>query len=131
METSAKEQGNNVTWDPSGDLYLWQNRPACIHHPNTGNKIWFNQIGTLHASYYKLLPGFAELPDYKAPSNTYYGGGSDIEPAVLQHILATTWSCAVGFKWKSGDLLVLDNLAVQHGRLGFKGERKLLVYMTA
>ena len=81
--------------------------------------------------YYRLFPGGTEIPDHEQPSHTCYGDGSDIEPAVLQHILATTWTCAVGFKWKKGDLLVLDNLAVQHGRLGFIGERKLLVYMTA
>ena len=102
-----------------------------MNHPKTGDKIWFNQA-TLHhgSSYYQFLPGRADIPDYKQPTHAYYGDGSDIEPAVLQHLLATTWECAVGFKWKKGDLLVLDNLAVQHGRLGFKGERKILVYMT-
>lgn len=130
MERRAKEQGNNITWDPSGDLYLWQNRPACIHHPETGKKIWFNQAAQNHGSYYRLFPGGNEIPHHKFPNHTCYGDGSEIEPAVLQHIMATTWACAVGFKWKKGDLLVLDNLSVQHGRLGFKGDRKLLVYMT-
>ena len=131
MEARAKEQGNDFRWDPHGDLYFWQNRPACINHPKTGNKIWFNQATVHHGSYYRFLPWRAEIPHHKQPNHTYYGDGSDIEPAVLQHIAATTWKCAVGFKWKKGDLLVLDNLAVQHGRLGFKGERKILVYMTA
>ena len=131
MEKRAEEQGGKVTWDPSGDLYFWYNRPAFTQHPETSEKIWFNQVTTHNASYYRQLPGGTEIPDHKQPAHTYYGDGSDIEPAVLQHLLATAWSCAVGFKWKKGDLLVLDNLAVQHGRLGFKGERKLLIYMTA
>ena len=130
METLAKEQGRNFTWDPSGDLYLWQNRPAFIHHPVTKKKTWFNQATTHHGSYYRLLPGGDKIQENKYPSHTFYGDGSDIEPAVIQHLLATAWSCAVGFKWRKGDLLVLDNLAVQHGRLGFEGDRKLLVYMT-
>ena len=78
-----------------------------------------------------LIPGMTEISDHKQRGHTYYEDGSDIEPAVMQHILAAGWSCAVGFKWKKGDLSVLDNLAVQHGRVGFKGERKLLDYMTA
>lgn len=130
VETLAKEQGRNFTWDPSGDLYLWQNRPAFIHHPVTRKKTWFNQATTHHGSYYRLLPGGDKIQENKYPSHTFYGDGSDIEPAVIQHLLATGWSCAVGFKWRKGDLLVLDNLAVQHGRLGFEGDRKLLVYMT-
>ena len=109
---------------------LIYNRPASIQHPETGEKIWFNQVTTHNCSYFQQLPGGTEIPDHKQPCHTYYGNGSDIEPAVLQHILDTTWTCAVGFKWRKGDLLALDNLAVQHGRLGFKGERKLLVYMT-
>ena len=79
------------------------------------------------------MPGVVgtEIPDNKLPYHSYYGDGSEIEPEVLQHIRATSWECAVGFRWKSGDLLVLDNLAVQHGRVGFKGDRKVLVYLTA
>ena len=64
------------------------------------------------------------------PRHTYYGDGSEIEPEVLQHMRATAWACAVGFKWQRDDLLVLDNLAVLHGRLGFTGDRKILVYLS-
>lgn len=131
VEELAKGQGYNLTWDPSGDLYAWQNRPPFIHHPITGKKTWFNQVTTLHGSYYQFLAGGAAIPDDKYPSHTFYGDGELIEPAVLQHLLASGWSCAVGFKWRKGDLLVLDNLAVQHGRVGFKGDRKLLIYMTS
>ena len=53
-----------------------------------------------------------------------------IEPEVLQHIRAASWECAVGFRWRSGDLLVLDNLAVQHARIGYTGGRKVLAYLT-
>ena len=130
VESQARAQGSNITWDPSGDLYVWQNRPACIYHPKTGIKTWFCQVVTSNASYYRMLPTMAEVPDDKLPTDTYYGDGSPIEPAVLQHVAASKWSCAVGFKWKKGDLLVLDNLAVMHGRVGFKGDRQLLVYMT-
>ena len=73
----------------------------------------------------------ADVPDDKYPINTYYGDGSEIEPEVLQHVRAVSWSCAVGFQWRKGDLLVMDNLTVQHGRMGFTGERKVLVHLTA
>lgn len=112
VEKAVTEQGSKVTWDPSGDLYLWYNRPPFIQHPETGEKIWFNQATSLNCMYYRLFQGETEIPNHKQPAHTYYGDDSDIEPAVLQHILATTWTCAVGFKWRKGDLLVLDNLAV-------------------
>ena len=72
-----------------------------------------------------------DLPDDKYPCTSYYGDGSVIEPEVIQHIRAVSWSCAIGFRWKKGDLLALNNLSVQHGRIGFTGERKILVHLTA
>ena len=127
------EQGYNVTWDPSGDMYLWQIRPPVIVHPVTGEKLWFNQATAVHGSYYKSLPTSAgkDIPEDKFPSHTYYGDGSVIERETLQHIRATSWSCAVGFKWQEGDLLVLDNFSVQHARIGFKEEREILAFMVA
>ena len=112
---------------------MWQDRSAFLRHPDSGEKIWFNQVHVHNRSYHKAHPKFIgmELPDDKFPAHTYYGDGSEIEPDVLQHIRATSWACAVGFQWRSGDLLVLDNLAVQHGRVGFTGDRKILAYLTA
>ena len=78
-----KEQGSKFTWDPCGDLYFWHNRPPCIQHPETGEKIWFNQATTLNCSYYRLLPGWDEIPDHKQPSHTCYRDGSDIEPNLV------------------------------------------------
>ena len=79
------------------------------------------------------MPTFigTQTPDDKFPCHAYYGDGSVIEPEVIQHIRAVSWECAVGFQWRSGDLLVLDNLAVQHARIGYTGERKVLAYLTA
>ena len=133
MEPRAKDQGYNVTWDSDGDLYLWQVRPAFIRHPVTNEKIWFNQAHSHHGSYYKAMPTFygQEIPDDKFPCHVYYGDGSVIEPETIQHIRIKSWECAVGFQWRNGDLLVLDNLAVQHSRIGFTGDRKMLAYLTA
>lgn len=135
MESQAKELGYHVTWDESGGLSAWQNRPAFLTHPVTGEKIWFNQTHSHNASYYKYRPNtFSdahEIPDEKYPAHTYYGDGSEIEPEVIQHIRATSWACAVGFKWRKGDLLAMDNLSVQHARIGFKGPRKILAFLVA
>lgn len=132
-ETIARSLFDNVYWDDKDNMYWSHVNPAFHPHPKTGEKIWFNQATTHHRTYYKSLPSFTgtDIPDDKYPTNTYYGDGSEIEPEVIQHLRAVSWSCAVGFRWRKGDLLVLDNMAVRHGRIGFKGEREILLHMTA
>jgi alpha-ketoglutarate-dependent taurine dioxygenase len=36
----------------------------------------------------------------------------------------------VAFPWQKGDLLMLDNMLVAHGRNPFSGERKVIVSMA-
>ena len=60
------------------------------------------------------------------PFHSYYGDGSEIEPAVLQHIYTAMWSCAMGFRWRKSVVAVIDNLQVLHGRMGWTGERTLV-----
>ena len=72
----------------------------------------------------------SNLPFDKYPYQTNYDDGSEIEPVVLENIRAVTWSCAVGFRWRTGDVLVIDNLAVQHARMNFTGQRKILAVLS-
>jgi alpha-ketoglutarate-dependent taurine dioxygenase len=34
------------------------------------------------------------------------------------------------FPWQTGDILLVDNMAVAHGRAPYEGERRVLVAMT-
>jgi len=126
------QKGFSYKWEPSGALYYWQVLPAFQEHPKTGETVWFNQIQSHHASHLQEAPRFkgSDLPSHHYSYQTYYGDGSEIEPAVLQHIRAVTWSCAVGFRWQNGDVLVVDNLAAQHARMSFTGQRRILAVLS-
>ena len=132
-EQHLKEKGFSCKWDESGGLFFWQVLPAFRTHHETKERVWFNQADLHHTSYLKDSPMFVgqELPDHLYPYHTYYGDGSEIEPDTLQHIRATAWQNVVGFRWRNGDLLVIDNRAVQHGRISFTGPRKLLAVLTS
>lgn len=103
-----------------------------MFHPITGEKIWFNQVTSFHASYFRALPLYenVNMPDNHFPFHSYYGDGSDIEHEVLQHIRAAMWSCAMGFRWRTSDVAVLDNTQVLHGRMGWTGQRTLVTGLT-
>ncbi|KAL9955668.1 hypothetical protein ACROYT_G037021 [Oculina patagonica] len=131
-EHFLQQKGFSYKWEPSGALFYWQVLPAFLEHPETGETVWFNQIQSHHASHLQGMPRFkgSDLPTHHYSCQTYYGDGSEIEPAVLQHIRAVTWSCAVGFRWRNGDVLVVDNLAAQHARMSFTGPRRILAVLS-
>jgi len=45
----------------------------------------------------------------------------------MEEILSVYRDLEVSFPWQEGDVLLVDNVAVAHGRRPFRGERKILV----
>jgi alpha-ketoglutarate-dependent taurine dioxygenase len=58
------------------------------------------------------------------------GNGEAITLAQVRTINEAVDSATVRFKWKRGDMLLVDNFQVTHGRMPFRGERRILVAMN-
>ena len=135
------------TWKSNDTLQLINDRPAFLTHPETGDKILFTSFYNFHDSWsdefrihqqYWLswLIGFAEM--YRArtgkaaidyPHHCTFADGAEIPRQDILHIRNTLRAHAVTFPWQQGDLIVIDNLRVSHGRMPFRGKRKILVAM--
>lgn len=120
-------------WLSKDRLRLRQRRPAIARHPITGERVWFNHatffhVSTLDSEMRDAL--LAELSEEDLPYNTYYRDGSRIEPEVLDVLRQAYESETIKFTWKEGDLLLLDNMLVAHGRSPFRGPRQIVVGMT-
>ncbi|XP_077864783.1 uncharacterized protein LOC144350474 [Saccoglossus kowalevskii] len=129
VDRFMKEHNRTHRWNEDGSLSYWYTLPAFVKHPKTGEEVWFNQLHSHNASYFKDHPSWTNqnIPDDRYPFHSYYGDGSVVEPGTLQQIRDVSWELSVGFQLKKGDVIVLDNLYTQHARLGFSGQRKLLV----
>jgi alpha-ketoglutarate-dependent taurine dioxygenase len=119
-----------VTWRDGNRLRTRQIRPAVIRHPRTGEMSWFNHATFFHLS--TLPPPIREalLSQYRedeVPNNTFYGDGQPIEPSVLDALRGAYAEATRTFEWQRGDLLLLDNLLMAHGREPFTGPRSILV----
>lgn len=107
--------------------------PATAVHPHTGAKVWFNQAHLFHVSNHTednrkaLMQTFGE--DF-LPRHAYYGDGEAIEEDALETIRAIYEEDKLSFAWKSGDLMLLDNMLYSHGRDPYEGPRKVLVAMA-
>lgn len=94
---------------------------------------WFNHaaffhITTLDSRLREAL--LAEFEENDLPTNTFYGDGSPIPTEVLDHLREAYAAETVVFDWREGDVLMLDNLLVAHGRNPYVGARKVRVGMA-
>ena len=133
IKRHCQEKGIAVEWKEGDRLRTRAVRSALVRHPKTGEPIWFNHATFFHIS--TLEPAvrnalLAEFADSELPANTYYGDGTPIEPEVMDHLREAYRSATVSFAWQKGDLLMLDNMLVAHGRAPFSGPREILVGMA-
>jgi alpha-ketoglutarate-dependent taurine dioxygenase len=133
VEAHCRANGIEAEWKPGDRLRTRAVRPAVTKHPKTGEPMWFNHATFFHVSTLEpsvreaLLEEFAED---ELPTNTYYGDGAPIEPETLDHLLALYRQEMLSFPWEKGDVLLLDNMMVAHGRAPYRGSRKILVGMA-
>lgn len=108
-------------------------RPVITRHPQTGEDVWFNHATFFHVTTLEPTVRDVFLTTFKEedlPTNTYYGDGSPIEADVVDALRDIYRAEAVSFSWQEGDILMLDNMLVAHGRSSYSGPRKILVAMT-
>jgi alpha-ketoglutarate-dependent taurine dioxygenase len=133
VEEHCRKSAIEAEWQPGDRLRTRAVRPAVTPHPRTAEPLWFNHatffhVSTLEAEIREAL--LADLKEDELPANTYYGDGSPIEPETLDHLRSIYGACTLTFPWQRGDVLLLDNMMVAHGRSAYSGERKILVGMA-
>jgi alpha-ketoglutarate-dependent taurine dioxygenase len=133
VEEYCQNRDIEVEWKYDNCLRTRQVRHAILKHPKTGEKVWFNHAAFFHVSTLEPVLRESLLADFKEsdlPNNTYYGDGTPIEPSVLDEVREAYRQETVTFPWQEGDILMLDNMLVAHGRSPFVGSRKIAVGMS-
>ena len=133
----AETSGMKLMWRNDGSVSVSTIRPATAIHPVTGEVIvWFNQADQFHPSthppaLYRQMMAIYKGRENELPQNVSFGDGSPIPIGYLETIRQITRKHITVFPWRKGDLLMVDNMLVAHGRMPFKGPRRILVSMTA
>lgn len=132
FEQYCAEERMTCEWKSPTRLKTSRVRPATIRHPLTGEVSWFNHVTFAHPS---TLPAEIQhrvraiYAEDDLPTNTCYGDGSPIEDETLAALREAYAAEQVLVAWRRGDLLLVDNIAVAHGRNPFAGKRRLLVVL--
>jgi alpha-ketoglutarate-dependent taurine dioxygenase len=133
VEEYCRQNQIEYQWKEGNRLRTRAVRPTVAKHPQTGEPLWFNHAAFFHVTTLEPAIREALLAEFKEedlPYNTYYGDGSIIEDSVLEDLRAAYQAEKIVFPWKKGDVLILDNMSVAHGRMPYVGDRKILAGMA-
>ncbi|OJW52174.1 MAG: hypothetical protein BGO67_10225 [Alphaproteobacteria bacterium 41-28] len=134
VEEYCKKEGIEYQWkDGFPELTTKQVCKATLTHPISKELVWFNQAHLYHVSSLDEISKNSLINEFginNIPRNAFYGNGETIEGEVLEHIRDVYSQEKITFDWEHGDILILDNLLMAHGREPYQGERKVAVAMS-
>nr|MBA3356212.1 amino acid adenylation domain-containing protein [Pyrinomonadaceae bacterium] len=132
VEDYCRKVSMDFEWRNRSNLRTRKVCPAVLKHPKTGGMVFFNQLQLHHVSCLEPTVRESLLSIFREedlPRNVYYGDGSPIEDSVMEEIGEIYRKTAVGFPWREGDILMLNNMLAAHGRNPYTGPRKIVVSM--
>ncbi|KAJ5697268.1 hypothetical protein N7488_010952 [Penicillium malachiteum] len=131
VEVQVQKLTHDFRWTDDDTLELTQYIPGIRRTPASGRPVWFNglagrfgmtrDVGALDPPYLGR-DGMAYLP-------CDYGDGTPIPREYLEKLDKILNELEVNLALDEGDILLVDNFQVSHGRKPWKGERKILVSM--
>ncbi|MEV6520849.1 TauD/TfdA family dioxygenase [Longispora sp. NPDC051575] len=133
-EVEAFLDTSGATWKWTGDgLRVSQVRPSTLEHPVTGTEVWFNQSDQFHPASLgddtaKALA--AIMPIEEMPQSVAFADGTPIPDDYVIQVRDRALEAAVDVDWRTGDVLLIDNVLVGHGRRPYTGARRILVAMS-
>jgi len=98
--------------------------PVFHQHPTLG-ELFFNSVLNRHGSWMDGHSFFGKLPNSERPYHCTWGDGSEFNDEELAEIRTAYSESTEYIRLNPGDVLVLDNLRVVHGRTPYRGSRLL------
>jgi alpha-ketoglutarate-dependent taurine dioxygenase len=134
VEAYCREAGIEFEWLKGRERLRTRHvRPATMRHPELGEPVWFNQAHLFHpASLPEPLRTSLRsiFADEELPRTALYGDGGSIDDETIAHVHDVYRRHATDVPWRKGDVAVVDNMRLAHGRKPFEGERRVLVTMA-
>jgi alpha-ketoglutarate-dependent taurine dioxygenase len=125
----CEEHGIEHEWRDAETLRTAQTAQGVARHPVTGERVFFNQAHLFHRSSLdpEVAASLIDLFGRDAlPRDACFGDGTDIPDAHLDVVRAAFRDSAVRFRWEAGDVLLLDNMRMAHGRRPYTGSRRVV-----
>lgn len=132
VDAYLERSGTEHEWTERGGLRIRRVMPAISPHPDTGELVWFNQASLWHVSNLgEAGRAFQDLlGERNLPTHAFFDNGDPIPDALIERVRCLMWERATSVPWQEGDVLLVDNRSVAHGRQPYGGDRLLYVAMA-
>ncbi|WP_456776828.1 TauD/TfdA family dioxygenase [Bradyrhizobium sp. USDA 4369] len=127
--TICRRLGIDFEWVDGERLRTRQLAQGVARHHVLNEMVFFNQAHLFHVSSLGSETAEALIETFglgDLPRHACFGDHSEIPAAQLAEIRAAFDAEKVHFDWEEGDVLLVDNMQVAHGREPFTGNRLIL-----
>ncbi len=121
--TRLLQLGYSWEWQPDDTLTVTTPRLDAVRVLPDGRRSFFNQ---LIAAY----RGWSDSRN-EASKSIRFGDGSAIDHGQMMQAIALADQITYDHAWQAGDVVLVDNYTVMHGRRPFKGKRRVLASLLA
>ncbi|CAJ1375850.1 unnamed protein product [Effrenium voratum] len=112
IKKASEQFDGEVDVDEHGNILMRSGLLQAVHEVE-GREIYRSQLQNI----YSLKWLWGDSDEY-------------INDKILEHVMSAVWNAATVFQWQAGDLLIINNHVVLHGRLSYTGERLMGVGLT-
>jgi len=122
-ETKLLALGYDWQWLPDNSLSIVTPVLPAIRELTDGRRVFFNQ----------LIAAFRGWQDRRneASKSIQFGDGSTIPTADMRRVIELGDEYTFDLNWQTGDMALVDNFLVMHGRRPYSGERRVLASLVA
>ena len=122
-EAKLRQLGYQWQWQDDGSLSVTTPVLPAVRELADGSRAFFNQ----------LIAAFFGWQDARNQSQKAicFGDGSAIDGDAMSLAIDLAEELTVELAWQRGDVAIVDNFRVMHGRRPFQGERRVLASLVA
>ncbi|MEL7298581.1 MAG: TauD/TfdA family dioxygenase [Pseudomonadota bacterium] len=118
-EARLAKLGYSFEWQPDGSLRAITPALPAIRTLVDGRRVFFNQ----------LIAAFRGWRD--ASKSITFGDGSPMPSSAMDTAIQLADELSFDLAWQAGDIALIDNYLVMHGRRPFVGQRRVLASLVA
>lgn len=122
-EARMTELGYSWEWGTDGTLRATTPNLPAVKTLDDGTQVFFNQL-------IAAFKGWKDTRNDPAKAITF-GNAAPLAPDVMAQVCDMADEMSFDIPWQAGDVVLVDNYRVMHGRRPFSGTRKVLASLVA